>query len=51
MKSLLVLYTLKNKEIYSKNFIKKYIKTNVKTVLDEACGTALQLREMAKEGM
>jgi len=31
-------------------FIKKYSKTKVKTVLDLACGTALQLREMAKRG-
>jgi SAM-dependent methyltransferase len=31
-------------------FIKKYSKTNVKTVLDVACGTALQLREMARRG-
>lgn len=31
-------------------FIKKYSKTGVKSVLDLACGTALQLREMAKRG-
>lgn len=31
-------------------FIKKYGKTNVKKVLDLACGTALQLKEMAKRG-
>lgn len=31
-------------------FIKKYGKTSVKTVLDLACGPALQLREMAKRG-
>lgn len=31
-------------------FIKRYSKTDVKTVLDLACGTALQLREMAKRG-
>jgi SAM-dependent methyltransferase len=31
-------------------FIKKYSRTNVKTVLDVACGTALQLREMARRG-
>ncbi|HRZ95627.1 MAG TPA: class I SAM-dependent methyltransferase [Candidatus Moranbacteria bacterium] len=31
-------------------FIKKYSKRKVKTVLDLGCGTALQLREMAKRG-
>lgn len=31
-------------------FIKKYGKIKVETVLDLACGTALQLREMAKRG-
>lgn len=31
-------------------FIKKYGKIKVKTVLDLGCGTALQLREMAKRG-
>lgn len=31
-------------------FIKKYSKTKVQTVLDIACGTALQLREMARRG-
>lgn len=31
-------------------FIKKYGKIKVKSVLDLACGTALQLREMAKRG-
>lgn len=31
-------------------FIRKYGKMDVKSVLDLACGTALQLREMAKRG-
>lgn len=31
-------------------FIKKYGKTKVETILDLGCGTALQLREMAKRG-
>jgi len=31
-------------------FIKKYSKIKVKAVLDLACGTALQLREMARRG-
>ena len=31
-------------------FIRKYGKIKVETVLDLACGTALQLREMAKRG-
>lgn len=31
-------------------FIKKYSKTKVKNVLDIACGSALQLRELAKRG-
>lgn len=30
--------------------IKKYSKTKVKTVLDLGCGTALQLRELARRG-
>lgn len=31
-------------------FIKKYSKTRVRSVLDVACGTGLQLRELAKRG-
>jgi len=39
----------KQADLFEK-FIKKYSKTGVKSVLDLACGTALQLREMAKRG-
>ncbi|MDH4330492.1 MAG: hypothetical protein OEV93_02985 [Candidatus Moranbacteria bacterium] len=37
----------KQADLFEK-FIKKYSKTGAKSVLDLACGTALQLREMAK---
>lgn len=33
-----------------KQFVKKYSKIKVKTILDLGCGTALQLREMVKRG-
>ena len=39
----------KQADLFEK-FIKKYSKTGIKSVLDLACGTALQLREMAKRG-
>ena len=39
----------KQADLFEK-FIKKYSKRGVRSVLDLACGTALQLREMAKRG-
>lgn len=39
----------KQADLFEK-FIKKFSKVKVKSVLDIACGTALQLREMAKRG-
>ena len=39
----------KQADLFEK-FIKQYSKANVTSVLDLACGTALQLREMAKRG-
>ncbi|PIP27377.1 MAG: hypothetical protein COX30_02200 [Candidatus Moranbacteria bacterium CG23_combo_of_CG06-09_8_20_14_all_39_10] len=39
----------KQADLFEK-FIKKYSKIDVKSVLDLACGTALQLREMARRG-
>jgi SAM-dependent methyltransferase len=39
----------KQADLFEK-FIKKYSKIEVRSVLDLACGTALQLREMAKRG-
>lgn len=39
----------KQADLFEK-FIKKYSKADVRSVLDLACGTALQLREMTKRG-